>query len=294
MELNLDVATFNTESGCRPGFHDYLQTYIETTKPDVVTLQEVHSARSADVPETFMPGNPGKRIYPQRLRLLEELRQRHEREYEFFFAPHLFGLHDCEQGEHDVAFGQVTMVRRQTWTVTHAESSFVFQDKYCFNTEHELGNAGQPCSKIAISVVITSHGHSVLVTNVHGFWVSRGKIDLPERFIQNQGIARQMSRVLSVVHTPYVLCAGDLNYRSDMQALEHLRSQPVFGSNGRVLNHEFEVNRTRTDFYTNWQNEPEADFMVASEELAQQAVSLKADMSARSDHALVQGRFKIK
>lgn len=294
MDINLVVDTLNTESGCRPGFHDYLEAHIENTKPDVLALQEVHSARSADVPETFMPGKPGKRIHPQRLRLLEELKERYEREYEILFEPNIFGLHDCEQGEHDVAFGQVTMVRRQTWTVTHVESGLVFQDKHCFNTEHELGSAGQPCSKAAISVVISSHGHTILITNVHGFWVSRGKIDLPERFVQNQGIARQMSRVLSVVNTPYVLCVGDLNYRSDLQALGHLRSQPVFGSRGRVLNHDFEVERTRTDFYANWPNEPEADFMVASEEMADLAISLRPAMETKSDHALVHGRFKIK
>jgi len=138
-----------------------------------------------------------------------------------------------------------------------------------------------------------SNNHPVVVTNVHGFWVSRGKIDIPERFVQNLGIAAQIDKVLAWQDTPNVLCLGDLNYRSDMAALHHLKQQTVFGTCGRVLNHDFCIDRTRTDHYTNWEKEPEADFMIASGWLADCAVFLKAHLDTPSDHVLFEGRFQI-
>lgn len=116
---------------------------------------------------------------------------------------------------------------------------------------------------------------------------------MPERFIQNLGIAKQIGDVLSESDTPLVLCVGDLNYRSDMTALEHLRSHPVFGDYGRILNHDFDISRTRTDHYLNWEREPEADFMIASSELADTAVYMKVHLDAASDHALLEAKFKI-
>jgi endonuclease/exonuclease/phosphatase family metal-dependent hydrolase len=292
--MGLVVASLNTESGCRPGFHRYLKSYIKSFKPDVIALQEVHLAQSANVPETFMPGKPGKRIHPQRLRLFQELSRQYRQEYKLLFTPHFYGLHDCEQGEHRVAFGQVTMVRRETWSVDYVRLGLVFGTEHRFNTEHEQEVDGLPCSKAAITVLITNQKkQSVVVSNVHGFWLSRGKIDIPERFDQNLGIAAQIARVLEWQDTPLVLCVGDLNYRSNMKALDHLRNQSCFGGSGRILNHDFRVTRTRTDFYTNWEKEPEADFMIASSELANTTQSMKAHLDAASDHALVDATFKI-
>lgn len=291
----LRVVTYNTESGCRPGFHEHLQSFIVTKQPDVIALQEVHVAKKFDVPDTYMPEKPGKRIYPQRLRLLQELHKLYSDEYEFIFTPHINGLHDCERGPHQVAFCQVTMVRRKTWSISYVRRGLVFGSKYSFNTEHELAEGGAPSSKAAITVLITdvTKRHKVVVSNVHGLWWSRGKIDVPERFAQNLGIARQIEEVLEWEDTPYVLCVGDLNYRSDMVALGHLQGQPVFGSNGKVLNRAWGVSRTRTDHYLNWEKEPEADFMIASNELAQKALYLKAYLDSPSDHALFEGVFVL-
>jgi endonuclease/exonuclease/phosphatase family metal-dependent hydrolase len=292
---SLTVATYNTESGCRPGFHEHLGAFIAANQPDVVALQEVHNALDILVPETYMPHNRGKRTYPPRLRLYQELCHLYGDDYELTFAPHIYGLHDCEQGTHDVAFGQVTMVRRQTWKVSYVQSGLVFGRDHAFNTEHLAGVSGKPSSKAAISVLITDceNNHSVAISNVHGFWVSCGKIDTPERFAQNLGIVAQIEKVLAWQDTPYILCLGDLNYRSDMAALRHLQGQTVFGTSGRVLNHDFGIQRTRTDHYTNWEQEPEADFMIASSPLADCAVHLRAHLDAPSDHVLFEGRFKI-
>jgi endonuclease/exonuclease/phosphatase family metal-dependent hydrolase len=292
---SLSVATFNTESGGRPGFHAYLNEYIEKEKPDVVALQEVHQALNADVPATFMPRQPGKRIYPPRLRLYQELVTRYDETYEIFYTPHLNGLHDCERGEHSIAYGQVTMVRRETWEVKYLKTGLVFGESHFFNTEHAEGSSGTPSSKAAITTLIRSRvsGECVLVTNVHGMWVSRGKIDIPERFTQNQGIAEQITAVLRLQDTALVLCVGDLNYRSDMKALKHLQTRPCFGANACVLNHKFGIVQTRTTNYTNWKAEPEADFMVASAQLATRASSLRADLTAPSDHALLEAKFVL-
>lgn len=292
MSQNFKVVTYNTESGSRPGFHDHLQQYITQAKPDVIALQEVHRAGAITVPITFMPIDPGKREYPMRLHLYYELLERYADSYNLVYCKHITGIHDLEPATFVVDFGQLLLVRKATWSISFTRSGHIYGQPGQFNME---ATGGTPCSKAAVSALLQSKvtGTQVLVTNVHGFWSQHGKVDILARFTQNLGIAHQMKRVLDVQPTPYVLCAGDLNYRSDMQALEHLRSQRCFGDDGRVLNHQFGINLTRTNHYSNWKREPEADFMIASAQLADAALSMKSYFDVPSDHALLEATFKI-
>lgn len=291
--MDVIVVSLNTESGCRPGFHEYFEDYIHRVQPDIVALQEVHKPGATSVPVIYMPEDPGKRIYPMRLHLYIELMERHQHEYHFVYGGNIYGLHDLEAAPFPVQFGQVMMVKKSSFHIGHKRIGLVYGSEGSFNTEH---SGGKPCAKAAITLLLThiKTQAKLLITNVHGFWSIHGKKDLPARYMQNFGIVSQMGSVLAAAPTTLILCVGDLNYRSDMGALEHLRAQPEFGVNGQVLNHQFGITRTRTDHYGNWQNEPEADFMIASSELAVYADDLTPHMDVPSDHALLEARFKFR
>ena len=287
---SLVVVSFNTESGGRPYFNEYVQTLVNEKSPDVLAFQEVHNATNSIAPRQFMPKDKGKRSYPIRLHLFSELKDLLGSEYRAYYAPHLVGVHDLERCDYDGWYGQALFVHKRCM-IDCFRSDFVFGRYNQFNTEMKNG---KPAGKVAtgVSLVIPS-GQRLVLSNVHGFWSRLGKVDMPERFIQNAGIHKHFNRVKPVnVSDAYVLCVGDLNYRSDLLALEDLRLMPVFGKNGGVvLNHQFDVYRTRTSHYANWENEPEADYMIACINLANKAVYLKTDYEAPSDHAPLIGRF---
>ncbi|MES2966977.1 MAG: endonuclease/exonuclease/phosphatase family protein [Patescibacteria group bacterium] len=282
--------TFNTESGGRPHFHEYVKTLVAEKSPDVIAFQEVHNAQKPEAPTLFMPNDPGKRTHPIRLHLYDELKSLLGPTYTSYFAAHLQGVHDLEGCAYESLYGQALFVHTRC-VVDFFRSDFVYGRRNQFNTEHE---GGTPAGKAALSVSLQiPSGEKIVVTNLHGFWSRHGKIDMPERFTQNKGIDWHVGRVLSATaKDARLIVLGDLNYRSDLRALEDLRAKSLFGSEGGiVLNHQFDVVRTRTDHYSKWEQEPEADFVIACPRLAENAVYLKPDLQAPSDHASVIGRF---
>ena len=287
---SLVAVTFNTESGGRPFFDDYVSTLVAEKSPDVIAFQEVHNAVSRFAPRYFMPKDPGKRTHPIRLHLFNELVTLIGEEYIPYYTPHLIGVHDLEPCNFDGRYGQALFVHKRC-TVEFFRKDFVYGRFNQFNTEYEQG---KPSGKAAagVSLLIPS-GQRIVVSNIHGFWSRLGKVDMPERFEQNAGINNHLKRLKSAVaSTPLVLCVGDLNYRSSLLALEDLRKQPSFGYDGGVvLNHQFEIIRTRTSHYKKVDIEPEADFVLVCRALADKAVYLKPDYEAPSDHAPLIARF---
>lgn len=294
MPLNSFVAvTFNTESGGRPFFDEYVSTLVAEKSPDVIAFQEVHNAVSPNAPRYFMPKDPGKRTHPLRLHLYMELKQILGDEYRSYHVPHLTGVHDLERCDFNGKYGQAVFVHKRC-QVDYFRDDFVYGRFNQFNTEYENG---KPAGKAAAGVLLMiPSGQRVVVSNVHGFWSRLGKVDMPERFEQNVGINHHLKRMKCVaVNTPFILCVGDLNYRSSLQALEDLRKQSAFGYDGGVvLNHQFEIECTRTRHYDKVDIEPEADFVLACRDLAEKAVYLKTDYEAPSDHAPLIARFMFK
>jgi endonuclease/exonuclease/phosphatase family metal-dependent hydrolase len=292
MEKAFTVASLNCDAGGYPGFRDEFKKLIMDTEPDVLALQEVHQSVDPNVPEILMPKKVGKREHPMRLRLHNELAEDYSEQYRALYAFHLNGLHDYESSKYAVRYGQTLLVHKRC-KVIFSREDFVFGRVNQFNTE---SSGGLPAGKVALGVKLrTQRGETVFVTNVHGFRSTHGKSDCPERFAQNKGIRHHLSRMLCEGEAePNVLCVGDLNYRSDMLALEDLRCKYVFGPDGGViLNHQFGVKRTRTDHYRNWHNEPEADFMIASASMAQKTLGFRVNLDFPSDHGVVIGQFDL-
>lgn len=282
--------SFNTESGGRPHFDEYVKTLVTEKSPDVIAFQEVHDATKTNAPRYFMPKDPGKRTHPLRLHLYSELKQILGDKYRSYYVPHLIGVHDLERCDFEGRYGQALFVHNRC-QIEFFRSDFVYGRFNQFNTEHKNG---KPAGKAAagVSLIIPS-GQRLIASNVHGFWSRLGKVDMPERFEQNSGINHHLKRLKSYsTKDTFVLCVGDLNYRSDLKALEDLRTQPMFGyDNGVILNHKFDLYITRTEHYANVDKEPMADYAAACRNLADRAVSLKADLEAPSDHAAIIGRF---
>jgi endonuclease/exonuclease/phosphatase family metal-dependent hydrolase len=249
--MTFTAITFNTESGGRPGFDDYLTQLRDEHRPTIICLQEVHSRFSCSVPEYMMPLDPGKRVYPVRTNLFRTLQKSFGDTWVSNFAAHLVGFHDLEATP-NVLYGSATFINQQRCFIHHIVSSAIYRD---FNKLNEEASGGLPCGKVATAVLLTPHGseQNIIVVNVHGFWSRRGKIDMPERFEQNNGIATLVHELRQTPRgkTAEVLVMGDLNYRSDMSALLHLASHhQLWGTGGGVvLNHQFGITRTRTDFY---------------------------------------------
>ena len=287
---SLVVVSFNTESGGRPHFHDYVKTLAVEMLPDVIAFQEVHQATKPYAPRTFMPKDPGKRVYPIRLHLFAELKELLGDEYTAYYAPHLQGVHDFERCEYAGLYGQALFVHKRC-LIKFFRTDFIFGR---FNQLNNESKGGKPAGKVAAGVhCVLPSGHKLILSNIHGFTSRRGKQDMPERFMQNDGINRHLKHIKSAVaNDSFVICVGDLNYRSDLQALEDLRLKPMFGEfGGVVLNHTFGVACTRTSHYDNVALEPEADFMIACQKLADHAVYLKTDSDAPSDHMPLIARF---
>lgn len=287
---SLVVVSFNTESGGRPHFDDYVKTLVTEKSPDVIAFQEVHHATKTSAPRFFMPKDPGKRKHPIRLHLFAELKKLLGEDYKAYYTPHLVGVHDLEPCDYDGRYGQALFVHTRC-VVRFFWSDFIFGSYNQFNTEYQNG---KPAGKAALGVsLLIPSGQQVILSNIHGFWSRLGKVDMPERFVQNEGINHHLKRIKSAVaNDSFVICVGDLNYRSDLQALEDLRLQPMFGAyGGVVLNHTFGVACTRTSHYDKVALEPEADFMIACQKLADHAVYLKTDFDAPSDHSPLTARF---
>ncbi len=294
MSVYFTVISQNTEAACRPGFYEYLSSKVNFYQPDVIALQEVHLTygQGMNLPERIMPVDPGKRIYPIEVHQFHKLKRLFKEAYFCYFAPHMGGLHDYDPTPLNVLYGQALFLKRTTWRMLTYNTNFIFGQFDQLNTE-KIG--GTPAGKAAQSALLehVETGSQVAIINVHGFTSQQGKVDIPHRFVQNVGISNHLSQVISKTHpAPYKLLVGDLNYRSDkMTALEHLRTQPVFGRDSEVLNERFGVTQTRTAFYRDWQTEPQADYMVACSKMAERAVYFKAELDALSDHALLRARF---
>jgi len=284
------IISLNTEAGGRPYFLDYLRSLIAQPEVSVLCLQEVHFAYTSTVPLEIFPKDPGNRgTNPIRGRLYQEIAEVLGPTWSGYFAPQLIGFkHDKEPCVNLMGYGQATFVR-QSAEVQIIGQTFgpIFRRVGQANGESV---DGPPSCKSGIATTLQVAGdRTITVGNVHGFWSKNGKEDMPARLVQNSGIANLLIREVSA-HGPWqdanVLLVGDLNYRTGMQALEHLRCQSVFGPNcgGVNLNHQFRITCTRTKHYPADKPYREADFAIASHVLAPSVQHFGVDLEAPSDH----------
>lgn len=279
--------SFNTEGGCREGFLDYITSLGKNQQIAAICFQEVRQTTDNRAPETLVPRFTSKPddTLPVRLNLYRELEQALGEDSSGIFSPQLLGLHDYCPCEFEVQYGQATFVRTSLPGLKHlgSEGRIVYRT---FGDHNKEAEGGKPSAKSMITTALSIHGSRIVVGNVHGFWSRRGKIDMPERLLQNDGIAAGLTRYRDQ-HDCHdgILLLGDLNYHSGMEALEHLRQQPVFGQGGMILNHRFGITDTRTRYYNPTKPCREADFATACGRLSPRVVDAWVDLDVPSDHA---------
>lgn len=288
--MSLTIVSWNIEGGCREDHLQYLKNISDLPEVSIICLQEVHCAYDPSVPREVWPKDPGNRGHnPIRTHLYQEIKEMLDLDWSGWFAPQLVGfLHDTETTSYQVGFGQATFIRESAYLqlIGHA-SGFAYGQLNYANLE---AKGGLPSSKSMSAVRLRFDSqYELIVGNVHGFWSKLGKVDMPERYKQNEGINKMLLHPPSFSF-PYfraqnVLLVGDLNYHSGMQALEDLRLQPVFGlGGGEVLNHRFGITSTRTSYYPEYKPYREADFALASRKLTNNVTNCWVDNEVPSDH----------
>lgn len=287
----LQVLSLNTWAGAESGLVGFLNRYARSGV-DILLLQEVYRAKASDetVPREIFPKNPGGRgARPIRPHLYDEIAKALP-SFDGYFAPQMSSwLHDLESTRHPIEYGNALFVRRRIGLdVLAVTTELAYGQHGQVNTEQCVNGVwqGHPASKSMITTTLQSEVGIVTIGGVHGFWSARGKEDTTERFEQNQAWVSALERH-RLYHTgiPNYLLIGDFNYRTGMKALTDLSSQPAFGLGGGVnLNHEFEVNETRTEHYPGDKPWRQADFAFTSGCLARRVTSFICDLSAPSDH----------
>jgi hypothetical protein len=235
-----------------------------------------------------MPSDPGKRVYPLRTNLREVIASTLGVDWHCRYAAHVDGYHDYTRAQ-GVTYGQLSAVKLTEFAILAQRQVFIYGTFNQFNTERERGT---PSGKVAIGQLLRHEksGEHLIVVNVHGFRSSYGKIDLPARFEQNVGINNLVCALLQIAGhlRPGIIVLGDLNYSDKMQALAHLAQQPCFGQlGGIILNPKFGIQRTRTGHYAKYATEPQADYMIASQRLADKVTGMWADPKTPSDHMAI-------
>lgn len=281
--------SINTESGGRRGFKKALTKLRADPDVDAFMFQEVHYAHDTKVPSEVYPNEPGNRgTNPIRARLHQELQRLFGPAYEGYFAPQITNhLHDLEPSAYNVSYGQSLFVRRGAdIRVRHLTKGCIYRN---FGDINQEDTGGKPAAKSMIAVTLEFAGkHTLTIGNVHGFWSKHGKVDMPERFIQNRGITNmlvQHNHCHAGEHTKAeVLLIGDLNYTSQMKSLANLRAESIFGvGGGIVLNHRHDIRDTRTKHYQKAIRE--ADFAIISQQLDTRDTRFSVDTDFPSDHA---------
>lgn len=288
--MSITLHSFNSWSGSDDNFHLFVS--VLKKKSSYIGFQEVHRRLNAQLPLRLMPYDPGARLNPIRTNLCHELTENFQPDWRTQFAAHIDGCHDLEPCD-GLQYGLFSAVNELVFDVVAAKCEFIYGHLNQFNTE-KCG--GVPCGKVAIGHILKHKqtGELLIVVNVHGFWSSLGKVDMPERYVQNQGINALLCRLREVTNEddPKVLLIGDLNYTSQMGALYDLAKQSGFGAGGGViLNHQYQVKETRTRWYT--KTEREADYAIVSQSLAAKVKDFQVMLDVPSDHGLLEIILKL-
>jgi endonuclease/exonuclease/phosphatase family metal-dependent hydrolase len=215
--------------------HAALLPYLAQATPDVLCLQEViHSPATAKPELTYRDEN---RVLPQRTNLFAEV-QRALPGYHATFCPAAQGV--LWDGEVAVPsqWGLASYVHPRLAVIGQVQG-FVHKD---FSPE---GYGAHPRSRAAHGVRLWDFeaGRAVAVTQMHGTWDPRGKLDTPERAAQARALLA-LAQSLAAPGDLQVIC-GDFNVLPGSETLQILERA---GFTELVLAGGFEG--TRSSVYT--------------------------------------------
>ena len=296
----LTIGSWNAWSGCVAGTDGYhsdnaVVDFIaeEAGEFDIFGLYEVHCKRSTH-PERFaMPRNPKGRPGPLDLELGDRLIARLKRTHRHLYVGNFTtsALHDCEASLIPVDYGNLVFIRREV-QIQGTVRSYIYGMGE-LNTEDRETRRGRIASRRAIGLTVALGNHNLTMLFVHGVWSKHGKIDMPARLVQSSNMAKaiiaQRRRLKLDVVNPATLIMGDLNYTSDLKAMEFLLDhKDAFGNQrGINLNSEFGILNTRTRHYPWDKPTREANFALVSQLTNQFVENYDSNDQVPSDHALL-------
>ncbi len=269
------IMFLNTGGDAISGIADYIYRFAD--KVDIFCLSEVHHI-------LYPPHDAAMRITPKKgkadrqhsLTLFDQIEKRLGTFFTGQHAANIRGLHDLEESNHLLDYGQATFWRKGYRPETYRTGTL--------HRPFGQFNDGLPASRTIVSCTVMANGRRILIGHMHGLWDPSGKIDTDSRRLQSQRALEFLKahQVYEAWGEPLpVIFGGDLNLTSECESLQMLAEDAVFGSGGGVvLNHQFKVTDTRTRHY----KKPvrEADFVIASPDLK---AKLTIDYQVPSDHA---------
>ncbi len=290
--MSLTVKHFNTWAASlayehRPDYFNYLREHADDA--DVLHLSEVHSCTDDTVPEFVMPEDKGHRIDPLHVKQLQRLQQVLSDTHDVHFVAQLRGLHDLDDSQQSVLYGNVTCVRKGL--MYDIKEAVVFGNFGDLNTEHA---GGTPAAKSAHSILLIKDGKCYQSGHTHGHWHRNGKVDTPHRFMQFTRFMEFLDNHRTADPTgmfadALVIAGGDFNLTSECEALEVMRQASSFVGDGVILNHEFaepgQTLETRTGWYPKEKPHREANFVIVDPRAYVEYFSV--DDSAPSDHCMI-------
>jgi endonuclease/exonuclease/phosphatase family metal-dependent hydrolase len=143
-------------------------------------------------------------------------------------------------------------------------------------------------------IVFSKGGKRYLVAHVHGIWIKENtKGDHPARRQQSAEVRVQLHKLATEHTVEGVVFGGDLNLAPDTEALKLLLKSKGVPELYRNLNHEWNINSTRTPAYRHYETKGEslhADYVLANTLI--RVKSFTADTTVPgSDHAPLLIRF---
>lgn len=192
--------------------HNDLLTYVETTAPDILCLQEViHSPASK---KDWLTYRDGDHILPQRANFFRDV-SRVFPDHVAVFCPAAQGVLWDEDESIPSQWGLATFVHRSFPTIGQVQG-FVHKD---FSP---VGYGDHPRSRSAHGVRVYDYTakRTVSVTHMHGLRDPNGKMDTPERAVQARRL-RDISCQLSEPEDVVVVC-GDFNVEPNSETLSIL------------------------------------------------------------------------
>lgn len=189
--------------------HKNLVSYIQTTAPDILCLQEVvHSPTSE---KDWLTYRDGDHVLPQRANFFRDVSNALPDHVAIFCAAAQGVLWDKDQSVPS-QWGLATFVHRSLPIIGQVQG-FVHKEY------SPVGYGNHPRSRSAHGVRVYDYiaNRTVTVTHMHGLRDLKGKMDTPERAAQARKL-RDLSRQVSEAEDAVVVC-GDFNVEPESETL---------------------------------------------------------------------------
>jgi endonuclease/exonuclease/phosphatase family metal-dependent hydrolase len=167
------------------------------------------------------------------------------------------------------AYGICTFVKREIAILDEGDVCIHHNPDYPVDAPKRLGPQH---SRNLQWVMCKKDNAPFTVINVHGLWNGQGKSDTPERLAQ----AHVIRNFTDAITTPKILC-GDFNLRPETQSLA------IIQKGMHNLIEKYHIATTRTHLYSKCQQQPFADYVFTSSQIAIHHFEVLPDVV--SDHA---------